>query len=218
MQANTEKLQSGIEVYTHKMLELADKYINSLEDPQTIQGNNKGTFVGMLKYIYNNYFKYNSLDYADIQNIDNVWDIYTTLCYKYNKRPTILNFSILTGINMDTINCWKNKYTRQYKYYTLDGAEIKNLPAWKAAHRGEEYKQEPSANHAETVKKWLRECEAALYDGATEQNSIGCIFALKANYGYTETAPVPTINQNAQIAADAELPKLGAVKTLDVVE
>ena len=40
--------------------------------------------------------------------------------------------------------------------------------------------------HCRTVKKWKQECELSLLDGATEQNSIGCIFGLKANYGYTE--------------------------------
>ena len=41
--------------------------------------------------------------------------------------------------------------------------------------------------HSRTVKKWRKECESSLVDGATERNSVGCIFALKANYGYTET-------------------------------
>jgi hypothetical protein len=55
---------------------------------------------------------------------------------------------------------------------------------------------------------WLRECELALVDGATEQNSIGCIFALKANYGYVEGQQI-TISTNGdagksidQIAAE----------------
>ena len=44
-----------------------------------------------------------------------------------------------------------------------------------------------SSTRSQTVKKWLKECESSLVDGATERNSVGCIFALKANYGYTET-------------------------------
>ena len=73
----------------------------------------------------------------------------------------------MVGINMDTINTWKNG----------------------------EYRGGLGSPHSETVKKWLAECESSLLDGAIEQNGIGCIFALKANYGYTETAPVPTVNQ-----------------------
>lgn len=34
---------------------------------------------------------------------------------------------------------------------------------------------------------FIPESESSLVDGATERNSVGCIFALKANYGYTET-------------------------------
>ena len=55
------------------------------------------------------------------------------------------------------------------------------------------------------MKKWYSECESSLVDGATERNSVGCIFALKANYGYTETPQrVEIVNgqQPEQIAAD----------------
>ena len=67
----------------------------------------------------------------------------------------------MIGVNNDTINAWKNG----------------------------EYRNGPGSLHSRTVKKWLAECESALLDGAVENNGIGCIFALKANYGYTETAP-----------------------------
>ena len=73
----------------------------------------------------------------------------------------------MVGINMDTFHTWKTGEVR-------GGL---------------------GSPHSETVKKWLAECESALFDGAVEQNSIGCIFALKANYGYTETAPIPVINK-----------------------
>ena len=62
-----------------------------------------------------------------------------------------------------------------------------------------------SSERSRTVKKWYAECESSLVDGATERNSVGCIFALKANYGYTETPQrVEIVNGQApeQIAAD----------------
>ena len=164
---NSIRLKDGTEIYTDKIFELADEYIDTLDTPDEIKGLNKGLFTGMIKYIYINLFKSQPLDNADIESIDNVWNIYTSLCYKYNKRPTILNFCLMVGINMDTINTWKNG----------------------------EYRGGLGSPHSETVKKWLAECESSLLDGAIEQNGIGCIFALKANYGYTETAPVPTLNQ-----------------------
>lgn len=161
--ANTIKTSQGIEVYESKIHELADEYICDLDDPESINNSSKSIFVGMIKYIYINLFKVNPLDNSDIESIDKVWDIYTSLCYRYSKRPTIINFSLMVGINNDTFNAWKNGE------YRRDGSELGSL-------------------HSRTVKKWLTECESSLLDGAIENNSIGCIFGLKANYGYVETA------------------------------
>ena len=169
---NTVKAGNGAEVYESKIHELADDYINTLTDPDSIN-NNPSLFTGMIKYIYKYLFKpkrndkvlYNSnsvLDTGDIELLDNIWNIYTELCYRYNKRPTLLNFSLLVGIGNDVFNSWiRGEY--------------------RAGENG------ASSPHCQTAKKWKAECESSLVDGATERNSVGCIFALKANYGYTET-------------------------------
>ena len=155
------RAENGAEIYDTKIHYFADEYINTLSDPESIN-NNPSLFTGMIKYIYRHLFKNNPINNDDIGLIDNIWSIYTELCYKYSKRPTLLNFSLLVGINNDTFNAWKNGEYR----------------------RGE---NGASSEHSRTVKKWLAECESSLVDGATERNSVGCIFALKANYGYTET-------------------------------
>ena len=170
--ANIVRAENGAEVYENKIKYYADEYINTLNDPDSIN-NNPTLFTGMIKYIYNHLFKpgkkdkvlYNAntvLDTGDIELLNNIWDIYTELCYKYNKRPTILNFSLLIGVDNRTIDTWRRGEFRAGE----DGT---------------------SSPHSLTVKKWLAECESSLVDGATERNSVGCIFALKANYGYTET-------------------------------
>lgn len=160
--ANTVRADNGAEVYEDKIKYYADEYINTcLDDPESIN-NNPSLFTGMIKYIYKRLFKYNPVNNNNIAILDDIWGIYTDLCYKYNKRPTLLNFSLLVGISNDTFNAWKNGEYRAGE----DGA---------------------SSAHSLTVKKWLKECESSLVDGATERNSVGCIFALKANYGYTET-------------------------------
>ena len=159
--ANTVKASGGSEIYEDKIKYYADEYIGTLDDPESIN-NNPSLFTGMIKYIYRHLFKNNPINNDDIGLIDNIWGIYTELCYKYSKRPTLLNFSLLVGISNDTFNAWKNGEYRR----GADGA---------------------SSAHSLTVKKWLAECESSLVDGATERNSVGCIFALKANYGYTET-------------------------------
>ena len=50
--------------------------------------------------------------------------------------------------------------------------------------------------YTESAKKWLAECESTLYDEAINTGNIGCIFALKCNYGYKESVIVET-NNNA---------------------
>ena len=161
MMGNTVRAENGAEIYETKIHLYADEYINTLDDPESIN-NNPSLFTGMIKYIYKHLFKNNPVNNDDITLLDNIFDVYTELCYRYNKRPTLLNFSLLVGISNDTFNAWKNG-----EYRAGEGGA--------------------SSAHSLTVKKWLKECESSLVDGATERNSVGCIFALKANYGYTET-------------------------------
>lgn len=189
--SNAIKAENGIEVYEHDIKYYADEYISQLPEKEDSINNNPSLFTGMIKYIYKHLFKpgkkdkvkYNAntnLDTGDIELLNNIWEVYTELCYKYNKRPTILNFSLLIGIDNRTIDTWRRGEFRAGE----DGA---------------------SSAHSQTVKKWLAECESSLVDGATEKNSVGCIFALKANYGYTETPQrVEIVNgqQPEQIAAD----------------
>lgn len=161
--ANTVRAVDGSEIYETRIHELSDEYIErELPEGETSINNNPSLFTGMIKYIYKRLFKYNPVNNDNITVLDDIWGIYTELCYKYNKRPTLLNFSLMVGVSNDTFNAWKNE-----EYRAGEGGA--------------------SSAHSLTVKKWLKECESSLVDGATERNSVGCIFALKANYGYTET-------------------------------
>lgn len=192
--ANTMRVENGTEIYESKIHELSDEYICNLDDPESIN-NNPSLFTGMIKYIYKYLFKpgrkdkvlYNSntvLDTGDIELLDDIWETYTSLCYKYNKRPTLLNFSLLIGIGNDVINSWiKGEYRAGQ-----DGA---------------------SSPHCQTAKKWKAECESSLVDGATERNSVGCIFALKANYGYTETPQrIEVVGQQAPALSQEEVHRI----------
>ena len=206
--SNAIKAENGIEVYEHDIKYYADEYISQLPEKEDSINNNPSLFTGMIKYIYKHLFKpgkkdkvkYNAntnLDTGDIELLNNIWEVYTELCYKYNKRPTILNFSLLIGIDNRTIDTWRRGEFRAGE----DGA---------------------SSAHSQTVKKWLAECESSLVDGATERNSVGCIFALKANYGYTETPQrVEIVNgqQPEQSAADiAARHKIGQVEKPELPE
>ena len=52
--SNSVKLKDGTEIYTSRIYELADEYINTLEAPETMKGSN--LFNGIIKYIYINLF------------------------------------------------------------------------------------------------------------------------------------------------------------------
>ena len=192
---NTMKAYDGTEIYKNNIMPLVDEYINNLE-ADTPEDKNKlmtksPIFRGMLKYVYTNLFKINpdkgdikynnknsNINYADIDYINVLWDIYTSLCYKYLQNPSILNFGLFTGIDDETFQTWKRGTMRAGP----DGA---------------------SSAHSVSYKKWLKECEAALVDGASTGNP-GPMFLLKANYGYVEQAQrLEIVSQGApQISAE----------------
>ena len=107
--------------------------------------------------------QYNNYTNIDLYNI--LWDIYTSICYKFLIKPTIQRYSIFTGINKSTFNRW---------------TELSN----------------PNDKRRVSIKKWLNECESVLYDDAINTGNVGCLFALKCNYGYKESVIVET-NNNA---------------------
>lgn len=196
MKDNTVNV-NGIEIYENKIYELCDDYINNLDtDIKEAESKitKRSTFRGMLKYIYINLFKpkkgeniYNNsikrnsnLNYDDIELLNDIWDIYTGLCYKYNQGPSLLNFSVLTGISSD----WLNDVEKGNIRTGSDGA---------------------SSAHCQSVKKWLEECEAGLYDEAGSGNP-GAMFLLKSNYGYSEQPQrIQIIGENAPQQSKAEI-------------
>ena len=156
---NAVKTASGAEVYVNEVYRLADEYIASLEGTQEEVRQfirKPPVFKGMLKYIYLNLFKptradargYNNsqnciLDYGNIDLLNDLWDTYTSLCYKYMQAPTLPNFSLMTGISMDAFNDWAKGNTRS------------------------------GSAHSQSYKKWLKECETSAYDSALSGNPGG---------------------------------------------
>lgn len=203
--SNAVRAENRIEVYKADVYAVADEYIAETfpdcgGDEIKLLMRKSQPFKGMLKYINNRLFKlkdgdikYNNknsnIDYGNIDYINRLWDIYTSLCYRYLQNPTLLNFSLFTGIDQTTFDSWKNE---DYRGGT-DGA---------------------SSEHSKSYKKWLKECESALYDTAMTGNP-GAMFLLKANYGYTETPQrVEIVNGQTpdQVAADIAARHIGRAK------
>ena len=189
---------NGLEVYENDILYICDEYINRLPDPSMIY---KSTvFAGMLRYIYTHCLK--DIIESDKQNRnsktnnynllnDVFYNIYIYLCSIYNIVPNIIQFCDL--VNIDNTNiCDINK-----GIYRMDGSKVN--PAT-----------------TQTVRKWYSTCESMLLSKATNESSIGSIFALKANYGYRDNVTQLEITnqpENRQTAAEimekyrnAELP------------
>lgn len=76
MKDNTELAYNGTQVYTNRIQELADEFINNqLDDKQREEmPNNPNTFMAMILYISDNIPK---VDNNDIQQLDNIFNIYT---------------------------------------------------------------------------------------------------------------------------------------------
>ena len=166
--------------------EIAREYINGLDDPDEIKQNN-GLFVGMLKYIYDQYLgaiignKGDIYIHYDYMLLDKIFRIYSSLVYKYkqNKRCSIIEFSLF--VNMDRMTIHNAAY----------GLTKKLTPS-----------------EVSTVKKWYTECENTLTNG----NGVFEIFLLKSQYRYNDNlAPIPIQDQGPALAVN-ELPDLGTDK------
>lgn len=110
------------EVYTDRIQEAISNYcIDHDIDIKDIYSFDQQRWNSVLLYIYRQVFKpckndgvvrrYNeksNIDYSNRELIDNICDIYISLCYEYSKEVSIMGFNKLTGIDEETINNWAN--------------------------------------------------------------------------------------------------------------
>ena len=180
-----------------------DKQFLGLSDEEIKK--HRSFFPRLTQLIYNNYlgdllqnkveYKLNGVKpvYLDIQQLDILFDIYIDLVgkYKWNDRPSILEFSLLTGINRDTIYKWING--------DINDKDIIKGDKDKRKHITREY--------IDTARKWQTVCENALVDGNGEY--VKEIFLLKAKHGYKDNNNdiTITVNHKPLVSAD-ELPRL----------
>ena len=118
-----QRTEGGIEIHENAIESLfleyfEDRGIDPQHDkiPQT-------KFYAVWKYIYNKLFKpdrntvrYNNknskIDYNNIEELNNICNIYIDLCFEYNIMPCQYGFYRLTGITRDTLNRWKKGASR----------------------------------------------------------------------------------------------------------
>lgn len=187
--------QDGSEIYENQIMAIADSYIANLDNPENIR--QAMTFRGLLQTIYETLFRPAKnmpnnrgtvIDIEDTDLLNGLWRIFTKLCYANNHIPSIRRFCLMIGLSAQTMANWGSQATRA------------------------------SSKHFESYKNWLLECESALEDQTSEHNAIGCIFNLKANYSWRESAPAApedyittvqsTPEQIAERHKDAQRPEL----------
>lgn len=193
-EAEHDQERTQAEVYQDQIYFLVDDF-NEREYPNKSQEElkqDRAYFPQLIDYLYNSYIKgllhtdttkrsYKENKY-NIQQLDYIFNIYKSLVYKYkfNNRPTIIEFSLLCGINKDTINNW-------------------------SAGRNTNSFATPEYN--QTVKKWVDCCQAALIDGNGEY--VKEIFLLKACHGLQDQNNTITVKHEVlpTLTAD-ELPQV----------
>lgn len=155
------------QVYKDSIDLMCEDYISNLHDPEEIYKTNSNAFTGLIKYLSLN-IKFPKIILKNIDLLNDLWNIYTSLCYKYNQKPIIEEYSLLLNINCDTIYSYINGETMR------DYSETLNL------------------SRSEVCKIWQKECKMNRYKGAAAGN-VGYIFLSKAVDGLTETAPTQKI-------------------------
>lgn len=112
MNDNTVKVEQGVEVYENKISEYLDQYIleKNIED---MSKEPQSKWNAALIYIYKALFKNNKeslkgpdKDTYNDRLMNDICDIYISLCYEYDKEISINGFCFLTGINTDTVYTW----------------------------------------------------------------------------------------------------------------
>ncbi|MBS6765583.1 MAG: hypothetical protein KH304_18660 [Clostridium sp.] len=175
---NTIKDHDGntTDVYADYIQLYVQEYINTvLNDIDDIK--RKQCFAGMIKYVAKKIVPMVNTD--DLVMLDNLWDIYTGLCYRYNHVITIERYCILIGIARDTFYSW---YKGEYR---------------------NDYCPELGATRSDVVKKWDRESESSWQDEATTGNP-GPMFVLKARRGWSEQAPAIGQSENRMLQRTAD--------------
>lgn len=186
MSDNTIRTPDNIEVYENSIKFFADEYINDLYNPDEIYKPHNNMFTGMIKYI-SKQIKFDRSILADINILNDIWESYTDLVYKYNQKPTIEEYCILINISRETMYTWLN-----------------------GEYRNTDICEKLGTTRSDTIKKWQEECRLGRYKGAATGN-VGMIFLCKAVDGMVETAPVQVPNNKAALSV-AELPRLGTPK------
>lgn len=190
MSDNTITASNGVEIYADDMYIYADEYINALHDKDIIYSQKGNAFTGLIKYI-NKHMCFSQDMYADINVLNDIWDNYTDLCYKYNQNPTIEEYALLIGCSRSTLYSWRDGEMRSADICDKLGS-----------------------SRSDTIKKWSEECKVGRYKSAAAGN-VGGIFLCKAVDGMVETAPAQVPYSGEQRKSNEQILQEHGIKAID---
>lgn len=156
------KTQNG-EIYENQIEQLFLEFFREQNIDVNKDTIKQTKFKACFMYIYKHLFKPDNttvrhnnktskLDYKDIDTLNDVLDIFNQLCFNYNVIPSKNNFSVMTGISIETLSNWKRQENRIYIYYDKNGNKINDICEWKLNNKGE-YTKKVSYSHYDFVVK-----------------------------------------------------------------
>ena len=168
MQNNSIVLHDGTgqEIFLTDVDYYISEYIDTLPDADMIT--KPKVFLGLLDYLYEHVIRNipykpqvtgQMLDYSLIGEL--FFKVYKPLTARYNMTPTVIGFATFLRISNENLSDVRQGY------YRTSGNRV-------------------ASNATQTIKAVYDACEAATLTNAIDGNSIGSIFALKCNYGYSE--------------------------------
>lgn len=125
----------------------------------------------------------------DYDIVNSVCDYYIYLCMMYDKEVSAIGFSLLTGIDRYTIATWRDEGTKLSTKSSDIGKKIYD------------FREESLSSKLATANK----------------NPVGILAILNRHYAWN----LPGVSKeqtSKRVLSAAELPRLGEIKTLDVVE
>jgi hypothetical protein len=129
------------------------------------------------------------VDTADIESIDNRFELYIELCVTHGQIATEVQFATFCGVNRSVFWDWINGRTRS-----------------------------SSPSHNDTVQKWKQFFEGGLTQEAlTAKNPAGSIFLLKNNHGYTDKQEIE-VNANNSSLSDKTVEEIATEYTTQAIE
>ncbi|MEY8331326.1 hypothetical protein AALB81_18715 [Lachnospiraceae bacterium 48-33] len=114
---NTETVNNGIEVYTHRLFTLADEYIQ-----ERLKGKEEDVQKNFRDLIFFMADRIEKPDNSEIELLDGLFEAYTRVCARYGKLPTLECFSWLVKIDRNTFTDWQKK---EYRSSTAHSSTVK---------------------------------------------------------------------------------------------